>query len=111
LCLLTEIATVSFSTSCWPRGRAQHEYAEEGLSSRPSGGYHCNASPRCSGTPSPNEGIVRYTAEIPKYLHRALKVFAMDHDTSTYAVTKSLLALLAEDQDVRRKVVEVLACE
>jgi hypothetical protein len=61
--------------------------------------------------PSPNEGIVRYTAEIPKHLHRALKVFAMDHDTSTYAVTKSLLALLAEDEDVRRKVVEVFARE
>lgn len=65
-------------------------------------------------TPSPvpaSEGIVRYTAEIPKHLHRVLKVFAMDHDTSTYAVTKTLLVLLAEDEDVRRKVTEVLARE
>ncbi len=67
--------------------------------------------PVAPAPPSPNEGIVRYTAEIPKHLHRVLKVFAMDHDTSTYAVTKSLLALLAEDEDVRRKVVEVLARE
>ena len=66
------------------------------------------SSPR---PPSASEGIVRYTAEIPKHLHRALKVFAMDHDTSTYAVTKSLLVLLEEDEDVRRKVIEVLARE
>ncbi len=67
--------------------------------------------PVAPAPPSPNESIVRYTAEIPKHLHRELKVFAMDHDTSTYAVTKSLLALLAEDEDVRRKVVEVLGRE
>jgi hypothetical protein len=57
------------------------------------------------------EGIVRYTAEVPKGLHRSLKLFAMDQETSTYAVTKALFALLADDEDVRRKVIQVLPRE
>lgn len=57
------------------------------------------------------EGIVRYTAEVPKHLHRSLKLFAMDNETSTYAVTKALFALLAEDGEVRAKVTEVLRHE
>ena len=59
---------------------------------------------------SASEGIVRYTAEIPKGLHRSLKVFVMDNDMCTYAVTKALFMLLADD-DVRRKVTEVIARE
>lgn len=63
-------------------------------------------------TPSPAaEGIVRYTAEVPKPLHRKLKLFAMDNDTSTYSVTKALLTLLAEDEEVRSKVRQVLPRE
>ena len=57
------------------------------------------------------DNIVRYTAEIPKNLHRALKLFAMDNDTSTYAVTKALLLLLAEDDPLRERVREVLSRE
>jgi hypothetical protein len=58
-----------------------------------------------------SEAIVRYTAEIPKHLHRSLKLFAMDNETSTYAVTKALFALLSEDDEVRAKVTEVLRHE
>lgn len=53
--------------------------------------------------------IVRYTAEIPKALHRALKVFAMDHDTTTYAVTNALFTLLVNDEEVAEKVRQVLS--
>jgi hypothetical protein len=60
-------------------------------------------------TPAPpSEGIVRYTAEVPKHLHRSLKLFALDHETSTYAVTKVLFSLLADDGEVRSKVSEAL---
>ena len=58
--------------------------------------------------PLPNEGIVRYTAEIPKSLHRSLKLFAMDQETTTYAVTKALFVLLAKDEEVAAKVRDVL---
>ena len=63
-----------------------------------------------SGPPA-SDGIVRYTAEIPKALHRSLKLFALDNDTSTYAVTKALLTLLAEDDEVGEKVREALLRE
>lgn len=56
----------------------------------------------------PTEGIVRYTAEVPKHLHRSLKLFALDNETSTYAVTKALFSLLAEDDEVRSKVSEAI---
>lgn len=55
--------------------------------------------------------IVRYTAEVPKPLHRALKMFAMDHDTTTYAVTNALFALLVNDEEVAEKVRQVLSDE
>ena len=67
--------------------------------------------PRAPGGPPASDGIVRYTAEIPKALHRSLKLFALDNDTSTYAVTKALLTLLAEDDAVGEKVREVLRRE
>jgi hypothetical protein len=55
------------------------------------------------------EPLVRYTAEVPKDLHRALKTFAMEQDTSTYAVTRALLTLLAEDETVAAQVRASLA--
>lgn len=58
-------------------------------------------TPLAAGT---HEPIVRYTAEIPRSLHRSLKLFAVNEDTSTYAVTKALLALLISDEDVQKKV-------
>jgi hypothetical protein len=61
-----------------------------------------------SPIPMVTEGIVRYTAEVPKSLHRSLKLFALDSDTSTYAVTKALFTLLAEDDEIRERVREVL---
>jgi len=64
-----------------------------------------------SGPLSASDGIVRYTAEIPKALHRSLKLFALDNDTSTYAVTKALLTLLAEDDEVGERVREVFRRE
>jgi hypothetical protein len=67
--------------------------------------------PAAVAQPAPNEGIVRYTAEIPKHLHRSLKLFAMDNDTSTYAVTKALLSLLAEDGETQDRVRGVLSRE
>ena len=51
-----------------------------------------------------SEPIVRYTAEVPKSLHRSLKTFAMENDTSTYAVTRALLTLLAADPDTADRV-------
>jgi hypothetical protein len=58
-----------------------------------------------SVSPAPlSEPIVRYTAEVPKSLHRSLKTFAMENDTSTYAVTRALLTLLDSDPDVANRV-------
>ena len=56
-----------------------------------------------------SEPIVRYTAEVPKSLHRALKTFAMENDTSTYAVTRALLSLLDSDPDTANRVRGLLA--
>jgi hypothetical protein len=58
-----------------------------------------------SVSPAPlSEPIVRYTAEVPKSLHRSLKTFAMENDTSTYAVTRALLTLLATDPEIADRV-------
>lgn len=62
-----------------------------------------------SVSPAPlSEPVVRYTAEIPKSLHRSLKTFAMEHDTSTYAVTRALLTLLDTDPAVADHVREMV---
>ncbi|MDA8331916.1 MAG: hypothetical protein M0027_12105 [Candidatus Dormibacteraeota bacterium] len=49
--------------------------------------------------------IVRYTAEVPKPLHRHLKTFALENDTTTYAVTRALLTLLQTDPALAAQVV------
>ena len=63
-----------------------------------------------SVSPAPlSEPIVRYTAEVPKSLHRSLKTFAMENDTSTYAVTRALLTLLDTDTDTADRVRRILS--
>lgn len=57
------------------------------------------------------EPLVRYTAEIPKRLHRFLKLYAMDHDTSTYAVTRALISALRDDEAVAAKIAERLRAQ
>ena len=57
---------------------------------------------------APTEPVVRYTAEVPKRLHRSLKTFAMENDTSTYAVTRALLTLLDSDDEVVARVRRLL---
>jgi len=68
------------------------------------------STPHPIALPAPlSEPVVRYTAEVPKSLHRSLKTFAMEQDTSTYAVTRALLTLLDSDQEVADRVRRMLA--
>jgi hypothetical protein len=60
-----------------------------------------------SVTPPPPP-IVRYTAEVPKPLHRHLKAFALENDTSTYAVTRALLTLLQTDPELAARVAQLV---
>lgn len=46
----------------------------------------------------------RLTVEIPRQLHRALRVWALDHDLDASAVVRALLAELGESPDLGRQV-------
>ncbi len=58
--------------------------------------------------PQSLDPIVRYTAEVPKPLHRHLKAFALEHDTTTYAVTRALLGLLQTDPKLAAQVAQLV---
>ncbi|MDQ6898979.1 MAG: hypothetical protein M3256_25965 [Actinomycetota bacterium] len=64
--------------------------------------------PSPQATPAAFEQSVRYTVEMPKSLHRRLKGFVLDNETTSYAVTNALVRLLLEDDDLANRVRELI---
>ncbi|MBJ7607144.1 MAG: hypothetical protein JF885_12750 [Candidatus Dormibacteraeota bacterium] len=54
------------------------------------------------------EQSVRYTVEMPKSLHRRLKGFVLDNETTSYAVTNALVRLMLDDQDLVNRVRDMI---
>jgi hypothetical protein len=54
------------------------------------------------------EQSVRYTVEMPKSLHRRLKGFVLDNETTSYAVTNALVLLMLDDEQLANRVREMI---
>lgn len=54
------------------------------------------------------EQSVRYTVEMPKSLHRRLKGFVLDNDTTSYAVTNALVRLMLDDDELANRLRDMI---
>jgi hypothetical protein len=68
-----------------------------------------NDAKRSASPAGRNNRPVRFTLDLAREQHRFLKLFAVDAETDASVVVRTLLALLAEDAALARRVLRRVA--
>jgi hypothetical protein len=61
-----------------------------------------------AGAPALVEPTIRFAIELPKSVHRRLKAWAVAEDATNITVSRALVTLLVNDDDVARRVRELI---
>lgn len=87
---------------------AVSEPAAAGPDSAPQPALRIQPPPSPQAIPATFEQSVRYTVEMPKSLHRRLKGFVLDNETTSYAVTNALVRLMLENDELANRVRDLI---